>query len=126
MSNPAISPHRSFLATIFISPSEPRLRAGWRLVAQTILLIILGIAAGLVMYFLPSNLASSYTLLIGELAELFAFAGSIYLARRFLDKRSFTSLGFKIDKHVLFDILAGIIITFIMMGLIFLGMQALG
>ena len=78
------------------------------------------------MYFLPNNLASSYTLLIGELAELFAFAGSIYLARRFLDKRSFTSLGFKIDKHVAFDILAGIIITFIMMGLIFLGMQALG
>ena len=120
-------PKRSFLATIFISPSEPRLRAGWRLLIQTILLIILGIATGLVFYFLSmANLTSSYTLLIGELAELFAFAGSIYLARRFLDKRSFTSLGFKIDKHVLFDILAGIIITFIMMGLIFLGMQALG
>jgi len=78
------------------------------------------------MYFLPNNLASSYTLLIGELAELFAFAGSIYLARRFLDKRPCTSLGFKIDKHVLFDILAGIIITFIMMGLIFFAMQSLG
>jgi uncharacterized protein len=119
-------PQRSFLAAIFTSPSEPRLRAGWRLLAQTILLIILGIAAGLVMYFLPNSLASSYSLLIGELAELFAFAGSIYLARRFLDKRSFTGLGFKIDKYGLFDILAGIIITFIMMGLIFFAMQALG
>jgi uncharacterized protein len=127
MSNPIIPPQRSFLATIFISPSEPRLRAGWRLLIQTILLIILGIATGLVFYFLSmANLTSSSILLIGELAELFAFAGSIYLARRFLDKRSFTSLGFKIDKHVAFDILAGIIITFIMMGLIFLGMQALG
>jgi membrane protease YdiL (CAAX protease family) len=126
LSNPTAPPQRSFLAAIFTSPSEPRLRAGWRLLAQTILLIILSIAAGLVIYFLPNSLASSYSLLIGELAELFAFAGSIYLACRFLDKRSFTSLGFKIDKHVLFDILAGIIITFIMMGLIFLGMQALG
>ncbi|MFZ1040878.1 MAG: type II CAAX endopeptidase family protein [Anaerolineales bacterium] len=126
MSNPIALPQRSFLATIFISPAEPRLRAGWRLLAQTVLLIILSIAAGLVMYFLPNNLAASYTLLIGELAELFSFAGSIYLARRFIDKRSFTSLGFKIDKHPVFDLLAGIIITFIMMGLIFLGMQALG
>ncbi len=126
MTETQIPPQRSFLATIFISSSESRLRAGWRLLAQTILLIILSIAAGLAIYFFPNNLASSYNLLIGELAELFAFAGSIYLARRFIDKRSFSSLGFKIDKHVLFDILAGIIITFIMMGLIFLGMQALG
>ena len=126
MSNPTAPPQRSFLAAIFTSPSEPRLRAGWRLLAQTILLIILSIAAGLVIYFLPNSLASSYSLLIGELAELFAFAGSIYLACRFLDKRSFTSLGFKIDKYVLFDIFAGIIITFIMMGLIFIAMQTLG
>jgi membrane protease YdiL (CAAX protease family) len=126
LSNPTAPPQRSFLAAIFTSPSEPRLRAGWRLLAQTILLIILSIAAGLVIYFLPNSLASSYSLLIGELAELFAFAGSIYLACRFLDKRSFTSLGFKIDKYVLFDIFAGIIITFIMMGLIFIAMQTLG
>ena len=47
------------------------------------------------MYFLPNNLAASYTLLIGELAELFSFAGSIYLARRFIDKRSFTRMDLK-------------------------------
>ena len=41
MTEPIIPPQRSFLATIFISPSEPRLRAGWRLLIQTILLIIL-------------------------------------------------------------------------------------
>ena len=126
MTNAQLPQKRSIHSTIFISPSEPRLRAGWRLLVQTILLIILSIAAGLAIYFLPTNLTSSSTLLIGELAELFAFAGSIYLSRRFLDKRSFTSLGFKIDKHVLFDIFAGIIITFIMMGLIFIAMQTLG
>ena len=127
MSNPIIPPQRSLLATIFISPSEPRLRAGWRLLIQTILLIILGVATGLVFYFLSmANLTPSFTLLIGELMELFAIVGSVYLARRFLDKRSFISIGFKIDEHILFDILAGVIITFVMMGSIFIAMQALG
>jgi len=126
LSNPIIPPQRSFLATIFISPSEPRLRAGWRLLIQTILLILLGIAAGFVYFFLPTNFVSSSSLLVGELAELFAFIGSIYIARKLLDKRSFSSLGFKMDKHVVFDILAGILITFVMMGLIFIAMQALG
>ena len=120
------TPHRSFFVTIFISPSEPRLRAGWRLLIQTILLIILSAVAGLVLYFVSPSVLTSSSLLIGELAELFAFAGSIYLARRFLDKRSFVSLGFKIDKYVLLDILAGIVITFIMMGSIFIAMQAFG
>ena len=119
-------PKRSFIATIFISPSEPRLRAGWRLLIQTIFLIILSVVAGLAFYFISPSLLTSSSLLIGELAELFAFVGSIYLARRFLDKRSFIGLGFKIDKHVALDILAGIVITFIMMGSIFIAMQALG
>ena len=126
MSNPITPPQRSFLATIFISPSEPRLRAGWRLLIQTILMVILSAMAGLAFYFISPSLLTSSSLLIGELAELFAFMGSVYLARRFLDKRSFVSLGFKIDKHVAFDILAGIIITFVMMGSIFIAMQAFG
>ena len=117
---------RSLLATIFISPSEPRLRVGWRLLIQTILLIILSALAGLIFYFISPSMILSSSLLIGELAELFAFVGSIYIARRFLDKRSFVSLGLKIDKHAMLDILAGIIITFIMMGAIFIVMQALG
>jgi len=122
------SPQRSFLATIFISPSEPRLRAGWRLLIQTLLLILFGVVAGLVIFLLPASFTSSPTayLFIGELAELFAFVGSIYIARRFLDRRSFSSLGFKMDKHAVIDILAGIIVTFLMMGSIFLVMQALG
>jgi uncharacterized protein len=127
LSEPIAPLQRSCLTAIFISPSEPRLRAGWRLLIQTILLILLSAVVGLVFYFIsPSLLSSSYGLLIGELAELFAFAGSIYLACRFLEKRSFSSLGFKIDQHFALDILAGIVITLVMMGSIFIAMQALG
>ncbi len=61
-----------------------------------------------------------------EIEELLVFVGSIYIARRFLDKRSFVSLGFKLDKFVLHDILAGIVITFVLLGLIFVFLQTLG
>jgi hypothetical protein len=51
---------------------------------------------------------------------------TIFLARRFLDRRSFASLGFKLDKRVLPDLLAGIVITFVMMGSIYIVMWSLG
>jgi len=126
LSEPIIPPHRSFLGKIFLSPSEPRLRAGWRLLIQTVLLIILSVVAGFAFFLLPVNPTYSAGFLIGELAEFFAFIGSVYIARRFLDKRSFRSLGFKIDKYTGLDILAGVVITFIVMGSIFVAMQALG
>ena len=48
------------------------------------------------------------------------------MARRWLDKRSFESLGLKLDQHTLVDILAGIGITFVQMGFIYVLMLALG
>ena len=110
----------------FVSPSEPRLRAGWRLLIQTILMIILGIGASLILLPMLPKLTSDSIFWVSELMELIAITGSVYLARRFLDKRSFASIGFKMDQHVVFDILVGLIITFIMMGSIFIAMQALG
>ncbi len=111
---------------IFISPSEPRLRAGWRLLIQTILLIIVGLAASIFIFLFPIKITADSIIGIGELVELIAIVVAIYLARKFLDKRSFASIGFQIDKHTLPDILAGITITFVMMGLIFIAMRALG
>ncbi|HUI88126.1 MAG TPA: type II CAAX endopeptidase family protein [Anaerolineales bacterium] len=117
---------RSFLAFLFLSPFEPRLRAGWRLSIQTLLLIILGMVAGALTLLLPVKSVIDSIFWLGEIAELFAVLGSVYLARRFLDKRSFGSLGLKIDKQAVLDILTGILITFTMMGAIFIAMQALG
>ena len=123
MSESIIPPHRSLLATIFISPSEPRLRAGWRLLIQMILLIVLGIIVGRLFSLKP---IVDLKIRLREIEELLVSVGSIYIVRRFLDKRSFVSLGFKLDRFVLYDILAGIVITFILLGLIFVFLQALG
>ncbi len=117
------SSKRPLLTVIFFSPSEPRLRAGWRLLIQFILLIILVIFVGWLTSLKP---IADLKIRLRELEELFAFVGSIYLARRFLDKRSFVSLGLKLDRFVLYDILAGIVITLVLMGLIFAFLLALG
>ena len=124
------TPQQPFWKRIFLSSQEPRLRAGWRLAIQTILMLVLliGLSIPVIVVtttLLPNTGAALYTLL-NMLAELIAFSVSIYLARRFLDRRSFASLGFKLDWWVLPDLLAGIAITFIMMGLIYLAMHLLG
>ena len=119
------------LKAIFISPSEPRLRAGWRLLIQSILFVVLlilfGAPIGMLAYSIQGD-ASGTTFFIASLIdELIAVTASVYIARRYLDKRSFASLGFKWEPSVILrDIVTGIVITFIMMGLIFLAMAKLG
>jgi membrane protease YdiL (CAAX protease family) len=114
---------RNFWQILFISPDEPRLRAGWRLALHTLLVLSLGIAAGFVVL-IPLGLLGaapdSLIYLLGSQAiNLVAITGATLLARRYLDRRSIASLGLKLDKSALRDLLAGIAIPFFQMGLIF-------
>jgi len=121
------NPKRSFLTNIFISTEEPRLRAGWRLAIYTtgynLLLIIFAIPFALLIFIFG---VSPDNLLLNQSIALFATTLSVFLARRYLDKRSFDSLGLKFDRWFPPDILAGILITFFVMGLIFLIEWSLG
>ena len=113
---------QTFVKTIFISPDKPRLRAGWRLLIQTLLIFVIGIGLGMLMFVLPlplpvAQLASN--MLANQIFQLFAFTGSIYLARRLLDRRSFVSLGLRWDRAAIRDIFVGIGIAAAMMALIF-------
>src|ERR1051325_1775542 len=108
---------RSILARIFLSPNEPRLRAGWRLLIQTLLLIVLGAVVSIGSSFLgPLN----GSMLWAQILNFMIITGSVYVARRWLDKRSFESLGLKLDRHTLVDVVAGIGITFVQMGFIYI------
>lgn len=115
---------RSFLSRIFISPDEPRLRAGWRLVIQTILMLFLGIIVSLAVSIIAPRLLGS--LIFQNILNFIITTGSIYIARRWLDQRSFESLGLKLSGQTWIDILAGIGITFIQMGFIYALMLSLG
>jgi len=120
-------PNPPFFKNIFLSPDEPRLRAGWRLlihaIGYNVLLICISIPA-LIPIMLWS--ISPENLLLNSAIALFAVTPSVFLARRFLDKRSITSLGLKFDRQVLADVMAGILIPFFVMGLIYLIEWSLG
>ncbi|HSF83036.1 MAG TPA: type II CAAX endopeptidase family protein [Anaerolineales bacterium] len=116
---------RSVLARIFITPGEQRLRAGWRLVVQIMLIVVLlGLLGGLfsVGLLLAADFEYSNTLLLigSQIITFIAFTLSVVLARRFLDRRSFASLGLQRTKHIVVDLLFGFSISGIMIGLIYL------
>lgn len=124
---PQIQPsqHRSVVARIFLSPDEPRLRAGWRLLIQTILYFVLG-AVFTIVAALLGHLDPSPNSIWNHVINFLAFTASIYIARRWLDRKSFESLGLSLNEKTLLDVLMGIIITFVQIGSIYVLMSALG
>ncbi len=116
---------------IFLSPTEPRLRAGWRLLIQTMVFLALTFCisiVALIPYILlfGTNTTGFAFLAFGEIVQILPLTASVFLARRFLDKRSISSLGLKLEWRALADIVVGIVITFVMMGLIYAIMSLLG
>jgi membrane protease YdiL (CAAX protease family) len=123
------APKRSIWAKIFISSDEPRFRAGWRLLAQTILMFVLIMCFSTpltILMFMGTSQTDTLVFLLSTFAQLVAITVSVFLVRKFVDKRSITSLGLKLDRWVLFDLLAGIAVTFVMMGFIYFLMSSLG
>ena len=110
------------IKSIFINV-EPRLRAGWRLLIQTVLFFLLVFCFGVpisIITFLPDiSISFELLLFLDQVITLIAVTLSVLLARRFIDKRPFASLGFKLNLHAALDVFVGIGITFVMMGSIF-------
>lgn len=117
------TPNRTWLQKLFVSAAENRLRAGWRLLGQGLLLLVsVAVFGGLGSYLLGSlsNISFASFLLFTTLIISLAITLSIFIARRYLDRRSFTSLGLQGNKHALNDLLFGFALTGLMIGLIYL------
>jgi hypothetical protein len=130
MDETSAPPHRSLIARIFLSPAPRRLRAGWRLLIQTIvmlaLFVILGIPLAILIFILHGDLSGPAYLMTSTLIELPAVTISVFLARRLLDRQSIQSLGLTLGLRTIYDLLVGILITFGAMGLIYVLMSAFG
>ena len=114
---------RSWLQKLFISPDEPRLRAAWRLLGQLLLLVLsIAILGGLTNWFLGALDDISYGgfLLLTTLITSLAITFSILITRRFLDHRTFTSLGLIVHRQAFYDLIFGVALTGLMIGLIYL------
>jgi len=117
---------RFILEQIFISPDEPRLRAGWRLLIQIIIFLLLGVVVFIAASFLGFDpRGGSLAFLLEQVLNLIVYTGSVYIARRWLDKKSFETLGLKLNQQALIDVLAGIGIAFVQMGFIYILMLGL-
>lgn len=121
--------NRTIFEILFFSPQERRLRAGWRLALQALVLavFVLGMQF-IVRYYLYANNPSigNYDYYISRFITLLGITGSVYVARVIIDDRSFPSLGLFLDAKAGRDFGVGLGISFLMAGLIFLAGWALG
>lgn len=114
------------LRQVFITPGEARLRSGWRLLLHFLLLaltliFILGFS------FVLSSLGPAFAFLENPFwVEFVAITLSVWLARRYLDRRSFVSLGLRWDAAATRDLIAGILLPGLLFLLIFLAEWGLG
>lgn len=120
---------RPLLQRIFVSPDESRLRAGWRLIGQSLLMVLtFGILGVLGRYFLGTLVDISYAglLLLTTLISCLGITFSILIARRLLDRRTFSSLGLKGNIQAIYDLLVGFALSGLMIAIIFILLRAVG
>ncbi|HET7010523.1 MAG TPA: CPBP family intramembrane glutamic endopeptidase [Anaerolineales bacterium] len=111
---------------------DRRLPTGWRLVIHGLitlgLLLVLSVVASVAFVVLGAFVPIGWGVMIAvsSVVSAVVFVGGSYLARRFLDRRSFVSLGFAIDRHTLPDLLVGFLIPLPMMSAVFLIESSMG
>lgn len=116
------------LKTIFVSSTERRLRAGWRLLIQSSLLLVFLIAGSIPLAFMAffGFDLNNLDMTLGGTVSLIAVTLSVFLSRRYLDIRKIVSLGLSINTDLIKDLLIGFLIPALMMGLIFISELSLG
>jgi len=111
------------IASIFWNKSQNRLRAGWRLLIQLILfLLITGGRDAVASIFRPAPLPITIIYLI----YLVACLGLAWLMARFIDHRSFADFGFHLNRKWWQDIGFGLVLGAFLTTGIFLTMKAAG
>lgn len=114
------------LSRLFIHPEEGRLRSGWRLFLHLVLLVLLIFFITPLLFGLGA-LSPVLAFLADEfLIQAVAIIASVYLARRWFDRRSFVSLGVQWDDQAIRDLLFGALVPGLLFGMIFLTQWALG
>jgi len=99
----------------FYNREEERIRAGWRLLLQLVVMAILLIGLNYLVALVIPNPGFLGTTTI----SLVGFTLSIWIAARFLDGRSFGSLGIALDRKWIVEFAAGFGMAALAMGFIF-------
>jgi membrane protease YdiL (CAAX protease family) len=105
------------MKNIFVNSETGLLRAGWRIFIFVVIFsaITIGAMKGVraILGSLPKLSVLQFSIL-GVTATL-----AVFLARRYLDKQSFTSLGLSVDRYAVLDVVSGIINSALVMATVF-------
>jgi membrane protease YdiL (CAAX protease family) len=119
----------STIRRVFVSADESRLRSIWRLGIHSILFILCTVfftAIALALGVPLMNFFEMPDLMYNQLIVILAITVSTYAARRYIDHRSFSSLGLKWTPNALKHVILGFIIAGLLMAVIFFVSLALG
>jgi uncharacterized protein len=117
---------RTGLSKLILTNQSPiRLRAFWRLLLQTIMMIMIGIIANIGLTAIFKNITMG-KMFVNEGVLFIAITGSVFLAKKILDKESISNLGLLRNKSALPDMLIGLGISFLMMAFIFFSLFGFG
>jgi len=122
---PEETPKRSVVNKIFFSPYERRLRAGWRLGLQTILLLFFLVFFSLWLGIFQLISEQSF-MLLNTILVFLSFTISVLLALVWFDKRSISSLGLRLDRRTFVDVLIGFFLSALLIAILFGVEWALG
>jgi membrane protease YdiL (CAAX protease family) len=126
------NPIRTFLASIFMTRDEPRLRLLWRLLLHAGLVMALMLITSSFLFAAFGALGSiglssaAAASLLQNLTPPIAFLLATWIARRVLDRRTFRSLGFNLNRHTLLDLSFGFVLPGLLFGVIFGFESAMG
>ena len=120
------------IASVFWNPLEHRLRAGWRIVLQALLfLILIAIGSGLIQLLvaitqliLPANVPSFAMHLLSPMGLTLGAFASLAIAGLLLDRRPFADFGFHFNRRWWADFAFGLGLGAVLMLLIFLVEQS--
>lgn len=103
---------------------DGRLRAGWRILGFVLLLVLLSAAGQVGVRSVLGSLPRGSDLMFAIIAV--AATVAVLVARRFVDGKSFVSLGLAIDRRTAKDLLFGFLLSGLMAGLVFGSMAGVG
>ena len=114
---------RSLLNRIFRSPEDNRLRSGWRIFFQLVLLLLISTFIGgifILLFVRSTSITGETGLIFNIVVNFLGILLSVYLARRWFDHRSLLDLGLHGSPEMFKDLGFGILLSGILMGIIFI------
>ena len=112
------------MKNIFVNSETGLIRAGWRIVLFMALFMALTVGGMITVRWILGGLPKLSPQQWTVVAVTSTLA--VYIARRFLDKRSFVSLGLKVDRYAVLDVISGIVNSALVMAVVFFTMLWLG